>query len=90
MTKPPARGLPASPSALEEAFLALKQLQDDLQGADRRVLAGRLELVSGWLGSNASLRDALSQAVAASAEDKRAADQAASIHEAALQDTRAA
>nr|XP_020165581.1 brain acid soluble protein 1-like [Aegilops tauschii subsp. strangulata] len=42
---PLARDPSASPDALEEALSALTRLRDDLQGADRRLMAGRLELI---------------------------------------------
>ena len=38
----------AAPDALEEALSMLNQLSSDLQGADRRRVSGRLELISGW------------------------------------------
>nr|XP_020193247.2 translation initiation factor IF-2-like [Aegilops tauschii subsp. strangulata] len=63
---------------------------DALEDADRRVASGRLELVSGWLRSDASVRAAWSQAVAASEEGKQAADLAAAAREAALKDAEAA
>nr|XP_020185103.3 caldesmon-like [Aegilops tauschii subsp. strangulata] len=87
---PLVRGPYASPDALEEALSALTQLRGDLQGADRRLVAGRLELISDWLHSNASVRAVLSQAVAAPEEDKRAAAQAAAAREAAQEDAEAA
>nr|XP_020192045.1 translation initiation factor IF-2-like [Aegilops tauschii subsp. strangulata] len=87
---PPARDPSTSPDALEKALSALTRLRDDLQGADRRLVAGRLELISGWIHSDASVRAALGQAVAASEEDKRAADQAAAAHKVALKDAEAA
>ena len=80
----------ASPDTLEDALLALSRLHSDLQGADRRLVAGRLELISGWLHCDESVRAALGQAMAASKEDKRAADQAATAREVALKDAEAA
>nr|XP_020170213.1 chromosome partition protein Smc-like [Aegilops tauschii subsp. strangulata] len=87
---PPARDPSASPDSLEKALSALTWLRDDLQGTDCRLVAGRLELISGWLHSDASVRAALGQAVAASEEDKRTADQAAAAREVALKDAEAA
>nr|XP_020187255.1 translation initiation factor IF-2-like [Aegilops tauschii subsp. strangulata] len=84
------RGPPASPDALEDALLALTQLRNDLQGTDSRLASGRLELVAGWLRSDASVRAACGQAIIASEEDKRAADLAASAPEVALKDAEAA
>ena len=46
----------------------LTQFQDDLQGTDHRLASGRLELISGWLRSDVSIRAAWSQAVATSEE----------------------
>nr|XP_020172660.1 protein diaphanous homolog 1-like [Aegilops tauschii subsp. strangulata] len=96
MTLPPPSIIPlahdpsTSPDALEKALSALTRPWDDLQGADRRLVAGRLELISGWLHSYASVRTVLSHAVAAFEEDKQAADQAAAPREAALKDAEAA
>nr|XP_020165579.1 uncharacterized protein LOC109751084 [Aegilops tauschii subsp. strangulata] len=84
------RDPPASPDALEDALFALTQLHNDLQGADRRLALGRLELVSGWLRSDASVRPGWSQAVAASEEGKQAADLAVAAREVALKDAEAA
>ena len=74
---------------MEEALFALARLQGDLQGADRRLVVGRLELVSGWLHSYASVRAVLSQTVAAAEEDKRASEEAAATCEVALKDAEA-
>nr|XP_020156658.1 nascent polypeptide-associated complex subunit alpha, muscle-specific form-like [Aegilops tauschii subsp. strangulata] len=43
---PLARDPSASPDALEKALSALTRLRNDLQGADRRLVTGRLELIS--------------------------------------------
>nr|XP_020189660.1 microtubule-associated protein 4-like [Aegilops tauschii subsp. strangulata] len=83
-------GPSASPDVLERALLEMAQLREDLQGADSRLVAGRLELVSGWLHSDASVRATLSQATATSEREKQAAAQAAAAHEAALKDVEAA
>nr|XP_020162371.1 translation initiation factor IF-2-like [Aegilops tauschii subsp. strangulata] len=80
----------ASPNALEKALSALTRLRDDLQGADCRLVAGRLELISGWLHSDASVRAALGQVMEAFEEDKRAVDQAMATREVALKDAEAA
>ena len=50
----------ASPDILERALSALTLLREDLQGTDRRLVAGRLELISGWLHSDVSVWAALS------------------------------
>nr|XP_020158646.1 tol-Pal system protein TolA-like [Aegilops tauschii subsp. strangulata] len=62
----------------------------DLQGADPLLVAGPLELVSGWLHSNVSVRATLSQATATSEKEKQATAQAAAAREAALKDVEAA
>ena len=87
---PLARDPSASLDALEKALSALTWLRDDLQGTDRRLVAGRLELISGLLHSDASVRAALGQAVEASEEDKQATDQAAAARKVALKDAEAA
>ena len=43
----------------------MAQLREDLLGADLRLVAGRLELASGWLHSDSAVRASLSQAAAA-------------------------
>nr|XP_020186152.1 brain acid soluble protein 1-like [Aegilops tauschii subsp. strangulata] len=62
LTKDPS----ASPDVLEHGLSVLTLLREDLQGTDRCLVAGRLELIFGWLHSNVSVRAALSQATAAS------------------------
>nr|XP_020165907.1 tol-Pal system protein TolA-like [Aegilops tauschii subsp. strangulata] len=68
----------------------MAQLQEDLQGTDSHLVAGRLELVSGWLHSDVSVRATLSQAAATSERKKQAAAQAAASRKAALKDVEAA
>nr|XP_020171870.1 vegetative cell wall protein gp1-like [Aegilops tauschii subsp. strangulata] len=94
MTSPPpaASVLPgpsASPDVLEHALLEMAQLREDLQGADPLLMAGRLELVSGWLCSNVSVRAALSQAMVTSEKERQAAAQATATREAALKHVKA-
>ena len=49
-----------TPSAiLDRAAAELDRLRKDLLGADPRLVAGRLELVSGWVCSDASVRAVL-------------------------------
>ena len=83
-------GPSASPDVLEHALLEMAQLREDLQGADRRLVAGRLELVSGWLHSDVSVRATPSQAAETSEKEKQAAARATAAREAALKDTEAA
>nr|XP_020184220.1 AF4/FMR2 family member 1-like [Aegilops tauschii subsp. strangulata] len=95
-TLPPSSASPlvrnpsASPDVLEHALSALTLLRENLHGTDHRLVAGRLELTSGWLHSNASVRAALSQAAAASEKDKQAIAQAVAAREVALKDAGAA
>nr|XP_020167158.1 translation initiation factor IF-2-like [Aegilops tauschii subsp. strangulata] len=92
----PAPSLPAKVAKAQEpptpsaAANLQALLRDNLQGADRRLASGRLELVSGWLRSDASVRAAWSQAVTASEEGKQAADLAMDAREVALKDAEAA
>ena len=83
-------GPSASPDVSERALLEMTRLREDLQGADPLLVAGCLELVSGWLHSDVSVRAALSQAVATSEKEKQATAQAAAAREAALKDVEAA
>ena len=50
----------ASSAALDRAAAKLGRLQEDLQGANPRLVAGRLELISGWVRSDTSILAALS------------------------------
>ena len=94
MSPPPtaAPPLPGSSAAvaLERSLSELTQLQADLLSADPCLVAGRLELASGWLHSDLAVRAALSQAAAASEKEKQSAANAAADREAALKDAKAA
>ena len=68
---PPASASATYSTALDWAAAKLGRLREDLQGADPRLVAGRLELVSGWVHSEASVRAVLSQAMTASKEEKQ-------------------
>ena len=68
----------------------MTQLQADLLGADPRLVAGRLELASGWLHSDLAVHTTLSQAAAASEKEKQSAANAAADCETALKDAKAA
>nr|XP_040251756.1 protein WEAK CHLOROPLAST MOVEMENT UNDER BLUE LIGHT-like 1 [Aegilops tauschii subsp. strangulata] len=83
-------GSSASSAVLERALSEMTQPREDLLGADPRLVAGRLELASSWLQSDAAVRATLSQAVTASEKEKRSAAQAAVDREAALKDAEAA
>nr|XP_020147164.2 atherin-like [Aegilops tauschii subsp. strangulata] len=85
-----APGPSASPNVLEHALSEMTRLREDLQGTDPRLVAGRLELVSGWLHSDVSVRAALSQATATSEKEKQATAQASAARDAALKDAEAA
>ena len=65
-------------------------MQADLLGADPRLVAGRLELASGWLHSDLAVRAALGQAAAAFEKEKQGAANVAADHEMALKDAKAA
>nr|XP_020156655.1 translation initiation factor IF-2-like [Aegilops tauschii subsp. strangulata] len=94
MSPPPAAAppLPGSSAAvaLERALSEMTQLQADLLSADPHLVAGRLELASGWLHSDLAVRAMLGQAAAASEKEKQSAANAAADHETALKDAKAA
>ena len=48
-------GSSASSTTLERVLSEMAQLQEDLLGADPRLVAGRLELASGWLHSDSAV-----------------------------------
>ena len=68
----------------------MTQLQADLLSADPLLVAGRLELASGWLHADLAVRAALGQAAAASEKEKQSATNAAVDCEMALKDAKAA
>nr|XP_020177113.1 paramyosin-like [Aegilops tauschii subsp. strangulata] len=68
----------------------MTRLREDLQGPDRHLAAGRLELVSGWLYSDASVRATLSQAAVTSEKERQAGAQAAAAREVAPKDAETA
>nr|XP_020186204.1 uncharacterized protein LOC109771917 [Aegilops tauschii subsp. strangulata] len=82
-------GPSASPDVLEHALSEMTRLREVLQGADSHLVAGRLELVSGWFHSDVSVQAALSQATATSEKDKQAAAQATAAREVTLKDVKA-
>ena len=53
---PLAPGSSASSAALERVLSEMAQLREDLLGADPCLVAGRLELASGWLHSDSAIR----------------------------------
>ena len=82
---------PSAPAAvLERALSEMTQLQADVLSADPRLVAGCLELASGWLHSDRAVRTALGQAVVASEREKQGAASAADDREAAMRDAKAA
>nr|XP_020200821.1 uncharacterized protein KIAA1522-like [Aegilops tauschii subsp. strangulata] len=89
-TAPLLPGPSASPDVLERALLEMTRLREDLQGPDRHLAAGRLELVSDWLHSDTCVRATLSQAAAISEKERQAAAQAAVAREVALKDAETA
>ena len=52
---PPTAVSLAPPTILDRAAAELDRLRKDLLGADPRLVAGRLELASGWVRSDASV-----------------------------------
>ena len=69
---PPTAISPAPSTIMDCAATELDRLRGDLQGTDPRLVAGRLELASGWVRSDASVRAALVQATTACDKDKQA------------------
>ena len=67
---PPTAVSPTPSTILDRASAELDRLWQDLLGADPRLVAGRLELASGWICSDASIRAALVQASTACDEEK--------------------
>ena len=69
---PPTAISPTPSTILDRAAAKLDRLRKDLLGADPRLVAGpgRLELASGWVRSDASVRAALAQATTACDEEK--------------------
>ena len=70
---PPAALLAPNSSApsvvLERIFSGMAKLREDLLGADPHLVAGRLELASGWLHSDSAVRASPSQATTASEKE---------------------
>ena len=93
---PPPTAAPPLPSSstpaavLGCALSKMTQLQADLLSADPCLVAGRLELASGWLHSELDVRAVLGQAAAASEKEKQSVANAAVDREMALQDAEAA
>ena len=56
---PPLPGPSAPAAVLERALAEMTQLQADVLSADPCLVAGRLELASGWLHSDLAVRVAL-------------------------------
>ena len=62
MLPPPPSTAPLVPShyasldVLERALFEMAQLREDLQGANPRLVAGHLGLISGWVHSETSVR----------------------------------
>ena len=75
------------PTILDRAAAELDRLRRDLLSADPRLVAGRLELASGWIHSDASIRVALVQASTACDEEKHAVLGAKAARDATLGET---
>ena len=69
---PPTDVSPTPSTILDRAAAELDRLRQDLLGTDPCLVAGRLELASGWIRSDASIRAALVQASTACDEEKQA------------------
>ena len=67
---PPTAVSPTPPAVLDRAAAELDRLRQDLLGADPCLVAGRLELASGWVRSDALIRAALVQASTACDEER--------------------
>ena len=86
-SSPPTPSTAASPNTvLDCAIAGLDRLRQDLPGADPRLVVGRLELASGWIRSDASIRAALVHASSACDEEKQAALEAKVARDAALRE----
>ena len=83
---PPLLGSFAPVAILEHAFSEMTQLQADLLNVDLHLVAGSLELASGWLHSDLAVCTALGRAVASSEREKQDAAGAAADREAAQKD----
>ena len=81
---PPTIVSPTPSTVLDRAAAELDRLRQDLLGADPRLVAGRLELASGWIRSDASIRAALVQASTACDKEKQAVLGTKAAHDAAL------
>ena len=81
---PPTAASPTPSTILDRAAAELDRLRQDLLGADPHLVAGRLELASGWIRSDASIRAALVQASTACDEEKLAVLEAKTARDAAL------
>ena len=67
---PPTAVSPTPPTVLDCAAAKLDRLWQDLLGADPCLVVGRLELASGWIRSDASIRATLVQASTTCDEEK--------------------
>ena len=81
---PPIAISPTPPAVLDRAAAELDRLRQDLLGADPRLVAGHLELASGWVRSDASVRAALAQAATGCDEEKQTILEAKAACDAAL------
>ena len=81
---PPTVISPTPPAVLDRATAELDWLRHVLLGAIPRLVAGRLELASGWIRSDASIRAALVQASMTCDEERQAVLEAKAARDAAL------
>ena len=81
---PPAAVSPTPSTVLDRAAAELDRPRQDILGADPRLVAGRLELASGWVRSDALIRAALVQASTACDEERQAVLEVKATRDAAL------
>ena len=81
---PPTTVSPTPPTVLDRTTAILDRLRQDLLGADPRLVVGCLELASGWIRSDASIRAALVQASTSCDEEKLVVLGAKATRDAAL------
>ena len=81
---PPTVVSPTPPTVLDRAAAELDRLRQDLLSADPHLVAKCLELASGWISFDASIRAALVQASTACDEEKQAVLGAKAARDAAL------
>ena len=87
---PPTTASSSPLTVLDRVAAELDRLRRDLLSTDPHLVAGRLELASGWIRSDASIQEALVQASTARDEEKQAVLGAKVARDAALGEAAAA